>query len=395
VNIMQNQLRLDDLLARDVAVHWFEGVALVQLICRQLRAAAAANSGFPQAADILIGPGGSITITGRAGGNAVAGAAHVLALTLSDDAPVRLRLAVSQATASDTGYADLAEFSDALTYFERPNPESIVESFRQRAMIAAPRASTRPARIDIVSDIPKQVVPPPSAPRRPLSRLAVIGAVSAGAACAAVWLIGGNIAQVAAPEVAIAENAQGEVPGRAPRANAVTNTAGVVKPKAINRATASSEPMLPMRPLELTAAPLLLVTAESASYSYPDESSISITPPIAASAEGAATVAPGSAETDEPFDRIYTRADPDVTLPINVYPKFPSQPTTGSVWGRTVLELTIATDGLVERVRMLTAPRNIHEFMLLSAAKAWRFEPARISGRAVRFRQTIALTQAP
>jgi outer membrane biosynthesis protein TonB len=59
------------------------------------------------------------------------------------------------------------------------------------------------------------------------------------------------------------------------------------------------------------------------------------------------------------------------------------------------VELTIAADGLVERVRMLTVPRNIHEWMLLSAAKAWRFEPARIDGRAVRFRHTMALVTMP
>ena len=29
--------RLDDLLARDVVPQWFEGVAVIQLVCRQLR----------------------------------------------------------------------------------------------------------------------------------------------------------------------------------------------------------------------------------------------------------------------------------------------------------------------------------------------------------------------
>jgi len=60
-----------------------------------------------------------------------------------------------------------------------------------------------------------------------------------------------------------------------------------------------------------------------------------------------------------------------------------------------MVELTITEDGLVERVRMLTAPRNIHEFMILSAAKAWRFLSARIGDRPVRFRHTIMLTAKP
>jgi outer membrane biosynthesis protein TonB len=60
-----------------------------------------------------------------------------------------------------------------------------------------------------------------------------------------------------------------------------------------------------------------------------------------------------------------------------------------------MLELTITADGLVARVRLLTTPRNIHEFMFLSAAKAWRFAPARIGDRPVRFRHTIILNAMP
>ncbi len=56
---MQN--RLDDLLARDVVPQWFEGIAVVQLVCRQLRTQGLETSSFPGAADILIAPGGSVT----------------------------------------------------------------------------------------------------------------------------------------------------------------------------------------------------------------------------------------------------------------------------------------------------------------------------------------------
>ena len=67
---------------------------------------------------------------------------------LGNDVPVRLRLSISQATATDSGFANLTEFSEALAYFERPNPESIVEAFRQRAMTATRReiTPTRPDR---------------------------------------------------------------------------------------------------------------------------------------------------------------------------------------------------------------------------------------------------------
>ena len=90
--------------------------------------------------------------------------------------------------------------------------------------------------------------------------------------------------------------------------------------------------------------------------------------------------------------RIYSKADSDVTLPLSVYPKLPPEQSGVDTSSRTMLELTIAANGLVERVRMLTAPRNVHEFMLLSAAKAWRFEPAKVGDRAVRFRHMVVLT---
>ena len=42
-----DQIRLDDLLARDVSVQWFEGVALVQALCRQLSARSGADGMRP------------------------------------------------------------------------------------------------------------------------------------------------------------------------------------------------------------------------------------------------------------------------------------------------------------------------------------------------------------
>ena len=62
--------------------------------------------------------------------------------------------------------------------------------------------------------------------------------------------------------------------------------------------------------------------------------------------------------------------------------------------GRTVLDLVISADGRVERVRMRAAPRDVHEFMMLSAAKAWRFDPATVHGRPVRFLLSVAIPRS-
>jgi hypothetical protein len=88
---------------------------------------------------------------------------------------------------------------------------------------------------------------------------------------------------------------------------------------------------------------------------------------------------------------VYSRTDPDVVPPQSIYPKLPSNRADASLNGRTVLDLLITADGLVEEVRIRTPPKNIHEFMLVSAAKAWRFDPATVHGRPVRFLHRVAI----
>ena len=182
------------------------------------------------------------------------------------------------------------------------------------------------------------------------------------------------------------------------RAKARTNaeTAPPSKGAVATRATTAVEALVTRREAR-DQAPELQVTAESCSYSYPE---LSLSAPALSAPELLLPATSPSARNERLDleavpDRIYSRADSQVTLPLSVYPKLPPETSAFGVTSRTILELTIARDGLVERVKMLTAPRNIHEFMLLSAAKAWRFEPARIDGRPVRFRHTMVLTAMP
>jgi len=313
---------------------------------------------------------------------------------------VRLRLAVSQATATESGYATLAEFSEALGYFERPNPESIVEAFRQRALAAPHREMGAPKPIAATPPATDHHAAPVRAtPSQGVSRMAVIAATVAAAACASVLLIG-RAAHVAEPGVVTVETPQPNVPADAPRAKARTNAEAALPAKgAIGTPPTTAAETPAARQEARDKAPELQVIAESASYSYPELSLPA--PPLSApeaNLSGAATSGSSGTEGQEIQavpDRIYSRADSEVTLPLSVYPKLPPETAAFGVTSRTILELTIARDGLVERVKMLTAPRNIHEFMLLSAAKAWRFEPARIDGRPVRFRHMMVLTAMP
>ena len=90
---------------------------------------------------------------------------------------------------------------------------------------------------------------------------------------------------------------------------------------------------------------------------------------------------------------LYSALNSEVVPPKFVYPKLREAPPSAvSLPGQTVLEMVIGTNGLVERVKLRSAPRNVHEFMFLSAAKAWQFEPARLRGIPVRYLHTIGLT---
>ena len=119
-------------------MQWFEGVALVQALCRQLSARTGADGMFPGPSQISLASDGSVTIGEAAATRAVTAAGHLLARMLSDDVSVRLRLLVTQATAEDATSGSLHEFSEALAYFERPNPEGILSALHARAAVAPP-----------------------------------------------------------------------------------------------------------------------------------------------------------------------------------------------------------------------------------------------------------------
>jgi hypothetical protein len=80
-------------------------------------------------------------------------------------------------------------------------------------------------------------------------------------------------------------------------------------------------------------------------------------------------------------NRVYSRADGLVSPPRPLRPQLPPEPPFDpTVAAPTELELVIGPTGLVESAKLQTPPRNITEFMLVSAAKAWIFQPAELDG---------------
>lgn len=402
---MIQQIRLDDLLARDIDVKWFEAIAVIQAVCRQ-GLGNASGAGFPGADDIVLDATGNVSASAVGTGvGAAAAAAHLLAAMLKDDVPVRLRLIVTQATAG-VGYATVEEFSEAVGYFERPDGEQVLKSLFERASHAPNRvqAPVRENATAAASSRKPEFADIPDQPRRRGGSPLVLAAIATVLVCGfALWLFASDArtARLAASFGVVddAPNANDTAPrgteDRKPRSERgrkdsraaahASDAVGGRRSVAAARATPTIAPLVPLVSSDVSWISNLMDSLAAQASSVPPGmvfySSVEIT---ASTVSGREDIAEGP--------HIYTRSDAGVIPPRSMYPKLPDEPAFGPrIANQTVLELVINPRGLVEHVKLRTVPRNIHEFMIVSAAKAWQFEPARLDGQPVRFRQLIHL----
>ena len=382
-----DQIRLDDLLARDVSVQWFEGVALVQTLCRQLSARSEADGVFAGASQITLASDGTVTIAGAAATRAVPAAGHLLARMLSDDTPVRIRLLVTQATAEDATSGSLHEFSESLAYFERPNPEAILSALHARATVAPPaRRQVAEIAEPVVEHTPRASSPPEPRPRkrrRPIVLAAAILLLAVTGLFVRAGLRNGRLASVVEGiKSVIATPAEATIDTRTDKE---TTRAGAAQTTAAGVATARG----PRR----SAVPVVSPSAITLPFLLGLAPAIVMEQPVLENALPADASDVIEAMSVENSDKVYSRSDASVTPPRQVYPALPANPSPGRrPEDLTVLDLVVDADGQVEHVQLRTAPRDIHEFMLVSAAKAWRFEPATMHGRPVRFQLSVAIT---
>jgi hypothetical protein len=94
---------------------------------------------------------------------------------------------------------------------------------------------------------------------------------------------------------------------------------------------------------------------------------------------------------------IYSTDDADVQPPVMLSPQLPPLFIVGSPSEGLVnrMELVVAPDGSVERVRLVSTPRRMADMMLLSGAKLWKFTPAVKDGVPVRYRALVTWTVFP
>jgi len=109
----------------------------------------------------------------------------------------------------------------------------------------------------------------------------------------------------------------------------------------------------------------------------------------------ASTFAADAATADKPVapDHLYSAADARVSAPIVIRQDIPKWSISLRPPSRDgILELTIGSDGRVERATLTQAMAPAYDHDLLEATRNWRYEPARVDGRPVRYRKAIRIT---
>jgi TonB family protein len=389
-------ITLRDVIARRTPLEWFEAVAIVQAVSDEAARAQGEQAGFiPDLADIVLDEGGGVRFSrvGRPGeGSPVFRAATLLRVLLPEDAaPVQLKLLVLTSVSATPRYASLSELSRGLDYFERPDRPSVVRAVVERAA-GLPAVGSMP---DAADDANQTARPPASEPatRRRLAAALFILLLASATGAAGLWWLSNRPAGAMAlsrTKALVAEaidSAAARVRSGLRSQPPVATAAPAPAPKKAHSPGASGSGarglLRPGRAVVHNATPLTADTSEPPSETPPAppqhvDEVIWLSPPPD---DGTASL------------RAFSAADADVRPPVAVRPKLPSEPPPGvRVESLTRLEVLVSAAGEVDSVRIVSGPRDALDSMMLSAVKAWRFQPATKDGRPVAYRQLVWLT---
>ena len=408
-------MRVSDILARGVPIRWDEAVALLQEILETITAGGGENALIPAFEDVIIDDQGAVRINaarrGERGPVAAGRALHTLLATT--DVPLPLRLFVTQANAPET-HKSLRAFADALAYFGKPGRSDMIRAIYERCRSIAPSGQT--------ASVPGRPTTPPPLPNDPargdefpearrgtpqwLMPAAV--AVCVVSLAAVIWfgvLGGGNAAasgdasaSAAADTAEASAAAKGASPAPTkPKRPGPKATVAEREPaqSASTRAQSTPRDRTPRADV-VPPASLFDASTVRASGARPQTPEAltreTTTPLVPASREY--VVAPHEGATTT----IYSAADSDVQPPVMMFPSLPPTVFVARNADATVInrmELVIAADGTVERVRLVNGPTRMPDMMLLSGAKLWRFSPAIRNGEAVRYRAVVTWSGFP
>jgi hypothetical protein len=432
---------LSVMMASGVRFEWHEATAVVQEICALLGGAGTpASMVLPDQEHVLIHPDGTLSFSSRGLGTAKSGGAQVtalarllLSLVSETQIPVKLRLIVLSAISDTAPSTTAADFSSALAYYERPGRAAVIRSLYIRWHVGSREPVPAGFRIQEPATTKSHEPPVPPKPRRHRLVMALVAFVVLLAGGTAAWWFSGR--PVIRPVVRVSQAATdlGSRAWTATRALAASGAAAVQSlvggtpepPPAVSEADAAQMGAKPSvaKPAGTTRGPKPAGSVDLTAQPSPDatvpplpqidvlpfkaydlSASLLSQPPAregvppsapdlrsgSASAAGTAT---GRGDTAAP---LYSIADRDVEPPVPVKPKIATVlPADEREENLTVVDLIISDDGEVESVKLVRPVRGVRGAMMLSAVKAWRFQPALKDAQPVRYLKRIWISLSP
>lgn len=395
-------------LAADFPLEWHEAVAIILDTCRALAVGPMTGAVVP-ASNVRIGDAGTVSVAGsgvKDGPSAVSQVGEMLRDLLRGSEPVQLRLVMSQALANPPHYATLEAFCQALIYFERPDRRAIIRGVYQRWAGRIVGAHTVPAPSVAEPrkepETKKQHEPSRSDSRIPARAIVVWSALTLVltvmiAAGLTIWK--GWSGSIGAAAMAARTSASGEVVGNT---QATPDARESASPPPAKPIASSENRTAAVAPRPRTASPALLIEPRSQTLlSLPSRDALMvwenpIAAPVAEVPRSARPPGDGVMPADaDALLRIYTTLDTDVVEPVVVYPNLPSAGVMPFSDETLVFDIIVSRTGAVESVKIRRAPASFRDTivltMSLSAAKAWRFQPATRNGQPVRYLKSIWL----
>jgi hypothetical protein len=403
---MSDTLTLANIFARDVAVEWFEAVAVVRDVADRVRENLGGRS-VPELDQIEVTAEGQVRLSGaNETDEPVRRLGQLLQATLvQTDPPVQLRLTASQATAPTPAFGTIREYDEALAYYERPDREGVLRGLYARAANAPALIGGWTSTLDEIAPIEHQhpVKSRIASPPQPRSRLRPIpmfvAAVVVFIGSAAFWY-----QWTAAPSdmgVSKFATTASDAIGTALVAgiSKVSDAAGLGRLAPANSSATPAPTTVAAAPVVAPSSPAPRTVRRPDPLPFrvfdlsPRNSSLTVAAlPAGSPAEPVSDPPPAPEVASD--TAVYSAADGEVTPPVGLRPQLPAVlPADVRKEQLGQIELTILSDGTVGAVKLLGERRGVLEAMLLSAAKTWTFKAATKDGRPVAYKKIVWLAR--
>ena len=413
-----------DVIAGQVPRSWHEAVAVVQEVAAQLTAGLSP----PDPQDVLLDDDGTLTLGfgSESPDEPVVQISKLLRLLLEGtDSPAPLMELAQENSRVPPAHSSINSFSRALAFFERPNRASDIAAlagrlggrgraplrdsgFEALAEVNAVKEDAVDRNIEQLKDKIAQTDTP--APRKE-SDVAALARTWGRPAAAAILLT----------VIVLAAGAWFQSRGVSP-ATGLSNAVETAESKLAGVLSKGIDRMSPIEPAKPAAATDTPVETPARDSSPPRDSAprpARTQGPRGSGGDGAvakpgvgpravgssglpslelspdAGIVPSSPVIPAAIDftRVYSSADAGVEPARLRRPQLPTQPDPDATTG--YFDIVVNELGQVDEVKLISPTRRYYDRMMVAAAKAWLFQPARLQGRPVKYRTRIPIIAPP